>query len=280
MLGPSLLARFAPAAVTATALLAIWSCGHSVKVGTVVERVDVSKRMLSPLPPDEASKYFGNAPEFETTKAIRDVAGVSVGSVSALPRGRGVEISYGGHTLATLSSQGYLTDFCALQHGDPRQLVVTLYTYPHENRAGKFTVMNAENREQLSTWLESPAPGGCAMAVWGNSSVILYIEAGRLVARSEDGVVLAVLDLPNSEWVAHIHAVALQSERLIVVGTGDGYTQFHLVSVVNTVTRQIEFEEINKELAFDLRAVGANSFDVIARSARWRYSLSGVASAH
>jgi hypothetical protein len=76
------------------------------------------------------------------------------------------------------------------------------------------------------------------------------------------------------ESFSRIHVAALPNERTVLLLSGDGYTPYHAV-VMLEADGTIAYQEHAAEHAFALQALPSGSFQVEARSQTWEYSIPG-----
>lgn len=242
-------------------------------MGITVATLSVTKRAEGPSPADVATKSWlpGTSQRF----ARGDVLGDGRDEVIVVrPDLSGVEIrDESGSVRARLAARYFVTAVGTVPSPSAGKRNIALYLYPDERRGGTFRIVTAENRE-VATWQEFPAPGLFTVSSWHGRPALLYLQHDTLVARGIDGAPLARLPAPEGRTFRDVYVTPLADGRTAAIGSGNGYTPYHMVCVYDADGRLV-FQEINREHAFGVRSEDSGrAFIVTARSREWRYTIS------
>jgi len=197
-------------------------------------------------------------------------------TLAAQPGGVGIEIrsKEGGRTVR-IAAPAYLTDFGAARSSRPLKQDVVMYVYPSDDNVGTFLLVNPENGEELARWNEDPPPSRFVVGTWQEAPAVFYTQRDRIVIRKPAGILLKRLLSPGAERFRDLYVEHQQQGGLVIVGSGNGYTPYHLVAVYDSANEPV-FQEIGIEHAFALDIEeGRRSFVVTTRTGRWRYGPSG-----
>ena len=256
------------------AAVVLFACGETpASLGVLINEIGLSKADAGRSPPDlsgrgldaslrrvlEADITGDAAPERIVER--KDLKALDVTDPSA------------GET-RTFRTAYYITGFGAAPSTSGGKHDLVVYTYPDERGGGTFQVIDGSFRE-LARWEESPPPRGLAAGSHGGRSAAYYLQDERLVIRATDGSLIARLAAPQSGPVAALAAGALAGGRFVLLGSGDGYSPYHMVAVYEPDGRLV-FQEMATEHAFALEIEpGGEAFTVLARSRRWKYAPGG-----
>jgi hypothetical protein len=259
---------------TMSVLLGI-SCGARIaQQGVLVNHLDLSRSSAGESPADIAQEgYIGRtAARFKWADVIGDDAPELLWQ---LERGAGIEVrDAGGRTLAILETPHYLTDFGAVLASRPDKSDVVLYTYPATpERGGRFTIIAMSDRHIVATWDVYPATEWFAVGQWHGREALFYLQRDVLTVRAADGRLLAEVTLPGAETFSRVVQVRTTSDgHLAVLISGDGYTPYHMMALLNTEDR-LAYQEIARENAYRLEVdEQAHVLEVWTKSRRWRYA--------
>jgi hypothetical protein len=253
-------------------LAAAWlpACGQTPEhLGVLRNDIGLRRIDAGPSPADLSAAQFTTE-----TSLVRKVRGDLVSddapeTIVALPNGGGVEIQDGsGRTIRRIATDEYLTYFDVVPIRDRKGYLV-LYTYPDADGAGTFQVVTAENTS-VARWVEKPAPASFDSAVWDGQTALFYLHGDEVVIRSPHGALLARLACPGAAPFSQIYVANAANGRVVVVGSGSGYTPYHMVCVY--AGPRLVYQEVEPEHAFGIEAAAAYAgFTVLTRSRKWRY---------
>lgn len=174
----------------------------------------------------------------------------------------------------TFRTTDYITGFAAAPSASGGKHDLVVYTYPNERGGGTFRVIDGSFRE-LTRWEESPPPGGIAAGTHDGRPAVYYLQDERLVIRATDGSLIARLAAPQSGPFRPRAVDALADGRFVLLGSGEGYSPYHMVAVYEPDGRLV-FQAMAREHAFALEIEpGGEAFTVLARSRRWKYAPGG-----
>jgi hypothetical protein len=199
-------------------------------------------------------------------------ASASGSSASAI-----VVASYSGERRFLLCTQGAgrVYDFGAIHASRPDKFDLVVCRYPVEQRASRFQILTVPDLKVVATW-DEPNPAPCEFTVgrWGGQDAILYWQHGDvLTVRSPRGELLARVPIPDANAFKYVDVAPLKDDAMALVGSGNGYTPFHMVCVLDREHR-LMFQDIEKEGAYKIEAAkDGRAFDVWTTTTRWRYSL-------
>lgn len=197
-------------------------------------------------------------------------------TITPLPGGVGIEIrsEEGGRTVR-IAAPAYLTDFGAAQSSRPLKQDVIMYVYPSDDDAGTFLLVNPEDGKELARWNEDPPPGRFAVGTWLGVPALFYTQRDSIVIKTPTGILLERLRSPGAGRFRDLYVAHPHQGGLVVVGSGNGYTPYHLVAVYDS-SNELVFHEIGLEHAFALDIEDTRrDFVVTTRTGRWKYGPSG-----
>jgi hypothetical protein len=248
-------------------------CGRAPTfLGVLVNELSLTKTWVEPGEQTSTGRTPAHDKRAGGTTIQADVLGdAALETLVATARGEGIEVlDQRGQRASFVSAPGYLTDFSVLPAANLDKQDLVLYMYPNDAGGGTFTVLTPHGQATAS-WTESPAPGGFAVGRWDRRDAIVYLRSGHLVMRSREGRELLEIPVPESDAYDVRHTIAVGAHT-IVVASGDGYTPFHMVLVLEPGGRLV-FAEVERDQASHLESIGAGAFTVRTRSGGWRYSL-------
>ena len=258
-------------------VLATAACGHTPsRLGVRLDEVGVTKTRIGPAPADLDSRRY--LPGSSTRLKRADLLGDrNAEQLVEMPNGGGVEIrDQSGAVINTVRTSDYLTDFGSVPAGSTpgagtsKQLLV-LYTYPNKQKGGTFQVLNAA-LEQIATWDELPPAGSFSTGEWRRQPALFYLQGDTVVIRSPAGTRLQELRAPEGSIFRDVFVQTLPRDRTVVLASGSGYTQYHMVCVYDGT--RLVFQEVSNDLAYGVESADDESgFVVTARDGRWKYTL-------
>jgi hypothetical protein len=256
----------------AVLVLAATGCGRSpARLGVLVNDLGVKKSYIgSPSKEPMSGSYVpGSSRRFTLADVLGDD---SQERLVELPSGAGLEIlDLSDHLLATIRTPDYLTHFATMPSaaGSRKQLIV-VYTYPNSHKGGTFRVLNGA-QEQLATWDELPAAPSFAVGEWDRQPALFYLRADDVVVRSREGRQLRTFRVPEGQIYRDVLLRALPRDRIVIIASGNGYTQYHMVCVFDA--GRLVFQDVAKELAYAVETTDDGAgFVVTARDGQWKYA--------
>ncbi len=291
--------------ISVTASLTV-SCGaHLTNLGILTNPAGIGKIAVEAAPPNIHLRRWDvsvqpNAAALEkivggkinyTGFVYADVAGdgedeVLIGGAAKLctdPASPGpwpstiVVASYSGERRFLLCTQGrgQVYDFGAIHASRPDKFDLVVCRYPVEHLSSRFQILTVPDLNVVATW-DEPKPAPCEFTVgrWEGREAILYWQHGDvLTVRSPRGELLARIPIPDANAFTYIDMALLADDAMALVGSGNGYTYFHMVCVLDREHRLV-FQDIEKEGAHKIEAAkNGRAFDVWTNTTRWRYSL-------
>jgi hypothetical protein len=246
------------------------------KKGVHVERLSVKKEPngRAPLPSLKTLNPFG---DFLKTKRADLLGDAALEQMVERKAGAGLEIrNEKDEVLNVIDTSAYLTDFSAIPSSRPGKSDLVLYLYPtrmRPQRQGTFQVMTMPDQRVIASWDESHPPGRFGVGLWHDVPVVAYFQRNDLVVRRADGELLERVEVHDGAAFGTLFLETLSSGYIAVVGSGDGYTPYHTVLILDR-DGEIAFQEIDDDHARGL-IVGENGteIDVITSRRTWRYRL-------
>jgi hypothetical protein len=260
-------------------VLLCWSLAgchrESGPIGVLVNELGVSKTPIGPASRDVASTGF-LAPDSLLRVRSGDVVGdQTVDTIVETDTHRSVEVRDGNDaTVTTIPAAAYVSDFIPLIDPSAPKQSVLLYLYPDEQGGATFSVVKVTGLQPVATWREDTGGGGhVATGSWGGGAAVFYLQNGAIVVRGIGGDLLTRITVSGLQEFSYVYASTLAEGRTVFVVSGNGYTQYHMVVIVDRDGR-VQYQARDSEQAFRL-AVGAEAsqFDVETRSTVWRYAL-------
>ncbi len=250
---------------------------HVAQRGVLIDHLGVIKERIGPSPPGlAASEGYVSDKSAARSKHADVIGGAEPELLKQLEGNQGLEVlDSAGQRVTTLKTAGYLTDFGAVHASRPDKFDVVLYVYPSTpERGGTFSIVSLPSEQTVATWYIHPPTDRFAVGPWKGQEALFYLQGETLVVRSPLGPVLAQPEVPGGHVLGRVIEVLALADHTVVLSSGDGYTQYHMVSVFDR-QGQLRFQEIERENAFRLEAPEAatdeQSWAVWTFSHRWRY---------
>lgn len=277
----------------ALAMVAVVSsaCGARPQhLGILTNHAALIKQSLGPSPPNIQRSALASAqPDADIIKKslgtgrlgyarvkFADVVGDDVPEILIGGSGKGCAVailSQAGGRLFSVCSDRYMTDFGAVHASRSDKADVVLCTYPNKQRGSTFEIRTAPDQRTVATWDELPPACHFAVGPWQGRESIFYLQGDAMTVRSPRGELLARIDVPGASVFRDIYVAPLPDGALAVVGSGNGYTSYHMVCLLDREHRLV-FQDVDEERAYRLIPNDdGSSFDVWTNTRRWRYSL-------
>ena len=248
------------------------------KKGVLVETISVKKELIGPAshPVPSLLKAFTGSMRVERADLLGDAALEQIVEVER-PAGKGLEIrSDKDQVLDVIDTHAFLTDFAAIPSSRPGKSDLVLYLYPtrmRPQRQGTFVVMAMPDKREIASWDESPPPGRFGVGLWHNVPAVAYFQGNDLVVRKTDGGLLKRIDVYDGAAFGRLFMDTLGNGYVAVIGSGDGYTPYHTVLILDN-NGEIVFQEINDEHARGLSvAENRTEMEVFTSRKKWRYRM-------
>jgi len=146
-----------------------------------------------------------------------------------------------------------------------------LCSYPARGRASQFELRSLSEPRILATWDEHPATCAFAVGAWNERDAVFMLKGDNLVIKSAQGEPVFRTSLPDAHAFNSIAVASLNDGSTVLVASGNGYTSFHMVAVLDR-TGALTFHEVEKERAYRLEVTDDGSgFQVWTRVSVWAY---------
>lgn len=271
------------AALCVSVLILSSACGTDPgPMGVRVDRLGVVKTSAGRSPEGLVAAEFtpdsGPGAGFRRLKHGDIVGDTEPDTVIEIGAGRGVEVFDGASgRRRVVRTAEYLTDYGILP-GRGAAGALVLYTYPNDKRGGTFSIRSMATGRTVTEWREFPPTPRFAIGEWRGETALLYFRGGHLVVRDPDGTLLLDRAVNGAEAFQGIRVQSLPDGLTVVVTSGDGYTAYHMVCVFDSAGEMV-FQEVAPEHAFRIEVASDHTFDVLARTTRWRYAFDAAGSA-
>jgi hypothetical protein len=191
--------------------------------------------------------------------------------ITLLPGEKGLVIQDGssGRSMRYRTDR-FVTDIGSIRVSDSQPARLVVFTYPNEEGGGTFRVMSMPERKVESEWHERRGVGAFETVTYRGRPALAYLQDDDLVIRDGTGQLLKRATIPQAHIFRRVWIAELGQDRLALLASGTGYTQYHMVVVLNERSEQLEYQEMRKGLAFGLKAT-ATGFDVWTRGQRVGY---------
>jgi hypothetical protein len=186
--------------------------------------------------------------------------------------GRGLEVRDGSTAnVVRLPTTEFVTDVELIRESSTDRHDLVILGYPNADRGGTLSVIRLPDTTPKAEWKEPASPGDVGIGQWQRMPAIFYFVPDAISVRASDGRELARVAVAGVYSFSRVHVGTLGDGRTAILGSGDGYTPYHMVAIVNG-QGQLVFHEQADEHAWRLTVGGdGKSFDVDTRSKRWRY---------
>lgn len=255
------------------AAVACSGCGNRVDdIGVLVNTLGVVKEAVRASPPEAPGRNLlpGTFNRMRMGDLLGDDRPESI--VEADDR-KSLQVRGEDGSVKRVSRDDYIADFTVLPAAGSDKDSLVIHTYPNSQGGSTLMVLALTDDRTLASWDEKPpASRGVHAGRWQGSQALFYMVGDDVVIRGERGEPLARLPLRGATAFSTIHTVTMGGDRTALVLSGNGYTPYHAVAILDR-DGAVVFHEQAPEHAFSLKADGENAFKVETRSQVWRYSL-------
>jgi hypothetical protein len=172
-----------------------------------------------------------------------------------------------------ISTSHYLTAFRALSSTAEEHARIVLYTYPTEDRKGRFQVVEPDG-QVISEW-QDQAIGDFNLGEARRPGVRFLFE-DTLMTKDLTGNLVSELPVPHGSYFREVHTARWGADLQVLLASGSGYRPYSMVCVYRG--SDLVFQEVREGRSYALLVPdpAGPDFFVGAGAEIWRYSLAGT----